>query len=523
MNITTSRCTTENVKSVSMAIGLAAVFVAASFMWQGSVGFNLWDEGYLWYGVQRVMAGETPLLDFMSYDPGRYYWSAALLRLFRADGIIALRLAVAAFQLLGLACALFLIASAHVPSRSRSLLFVLLSGTIFLLWMFPRHKLFDASIAIFLVGNLCWLIAHPDSGRFFWSGVATGLIAFFGRNHGVYGVIASLIVFAWCCVGVSNNQNVLRGLFTWLLGLCAGFSPMIWLCLSVPGFTSAFIDSVLFIFEQKATNLPIPVPWPWTVDFASTTWEAGTRALVVGLFFIAIVLFGIASLIWSFWRKVTHRRVSGVLVASSAVALPYAHFAYSRADVGHLAQGMFPLLIGCLAVLATQRPVVKWAGASVLALASMLVMFGLQPGWVCRGNQPCKSVQVSTDHLLIDPNTANDVQLLKQLVNKYATGGKSFMATPVWPGAYALFNRRSPMWAIYALWTRSPQAQQLDIERIRAAKPEFVLIFDLALDGRDELRFEKTNPLINQYVRENFMRVPSNANPAYQVYAARHP
>lgn len=77
------------------------------------------------------------------------------------------------------------------------------------------------------------------------------------------------------------------------------------------------------------------------------------------------------------------------------------------------------------------------------------------------------------------------------------------------------------MWEIYALFPRSEGFQQLEIERIKAANPGFILIFDLALDGRDELRFRNTHAFIYQYVLDNFKLLPDSPNPAYQIYTIK--
>ena len=105
------------------------------FLIPGYAGLQLQDEGYLWYGTQRVMLGEAPVRDFMSYNPRRYYWSAAIRSSMSKNGIIALRLAVSVFQAIGLFIFLFLVfRSTPVTIGQLSILVVTI-----VLWVYPRH------------------------------------------------------------------------------------------------------------------------------------------------------------------------------------------------------------------------------------------------------------------------------------------------------------------------------------------------------------------------------------------------
>ena len=398
-------------------LAISGFVVLLSFIWQGNKGFNLWDEGFLWYGVQRVLLGEIPIRDFMAYDPGRYYWTAAFVNLLGDSDIMSLRAAVAVFQALGLFIGLFLVArSQHLKSRA-DIIFLFLAAITLVVWMFPRHKLFDISISIFLIGILTYLISNPIPKRYIVTGICVGLIAIFGRNHGVYGAVGSLGVITWLSIKNQSDIGFTRAVGLWAAGVAIGFSPIAMMAIFMPGFGVAFWESVRFLFELKATNLPLPTPWPWTVNFSAVSFGDVVRGVLIGLFFIGTLVFAGLSVAWVVYRKIRNEAVSPALVASAFLALPYAHYAFSRADVGHLAQGIFPLLIGCLVLLSLSAARLKWPLALALCASSLWVMHTFHPGWYCLASKQCVSVEISGSQLKVDPSTANDIALLRQLVS----------------------------------------------------------------------------------------------------------
>jgi hypothetical protein len=500
------------------AFTLAVAVVLLLFFWQGNKGFSLWDEGFLWYGSQRVVLGEVPIRDFMAYDPGRYYWSAAIMSLVGDNGIMSLRAAVALFQSVGLLVALLLINHAR---RGQSLLYMALSAITLAAWMFPRHKLFDISLSIFLIGVLTLLILSPTKRRHFLVGLSVGLIAVFGRNHGFYGVIGSLGVIFWLNLKRNQDPGFIKGVTIWGIGVALGFTPVLFMAGMIPGFAEAFWESIRFLlFEAKATNLGLPTPWPWRINFSAMQTDAAIRGILIGLFFIGIAMFSALSLVWVIWQQLNRRILPPALVASSFMALPYVHYAFSRADIAHLAQGIFPFLIGCLILISTRTIKIKLTLVTILCAASLWVMSAFHPAARCISRE-CVEIEVSGNLLEVSSSTAKDVALLRTLAAEYAPNGENFIAAPFWPGAYPLLQRKSAMWEIYALWPRTKAFQLSEIERLIAAKPQFAVIINAPLNGREELRFQNTHPLIHGYVAAHFERIPASTNSDYQIYKAK--
>jgi len=503
---------------LSMLLALGAVL--ASFLWQGHMGLSTGDEGFLWYGAQRVLLGEVPIRDFDTlYDPGRFYWVAMVMSFLRDNGIISLRIANAIFQFLGLFIGLIMLSRSE--SR-RDFLFLLVAATTLLAWMFPWFKQCDIFITILLIGVLSLFIHRPTGHRYFLMGFSLGVVAMFGRNHAVYGVVGSITAMAYVARNRESDLGIIRGFFIWLTGIAVGYLPLLIMLVLIPGFASAFWEGILALFlELKGTNNPLPVPWPWLVQFGHVSLGAGLRGVLTGFFFIATIAFGIGALILTIRQSMRNRPIDSTFAACSFLALPYVHYIFSRADISHLALGIFPFLIGLLILLSGSSLRRKWSFAALLFCSSVLVMLPNHPGWSNKQYVPC---DVAGSMLKIYPGDAAYIGMIKRLVDDYAPRGRSFIAIPVFPSAYAIFKRKSPTLEIYPTWPRNKKYQQAEILRIKKANPGFVVLCDLPLDGRDALRFSNTHSEIYKYIQETFEPLLGyTQDPTYQIFKSTHP
>ena len=178
--------------------------------------------------------------------------------------------------------------------------------------------------------------------------------------------------------------------------------------------------------------------------------------------------------------------------------------------------------MGVTALLSSQSAKIKWLLAALLCGASLLVMFPRHSGLYCYFNQHCVDIKVAEDQLKVDGGTATNLAALNKLAEEFVPGDRTFITAPFWSGAYAALGRKSPMWEIFASTPRSAAFQQAEIERIKAANPGFAVIDDSPFDGREDLRFHNTHPLIDQYIRDNFEPLGNSArNPAFQIYISK--
>lgn len=346
---------------------LAAGLCWGSFALTGRAGLNLYDEGYLWYGVLRTLEGAVPIRDFQAYDPGRYYWCAAWTLLF-GDGVVGIRAAMTAFQTLGLASGL--LAARRITRRPAALVPI---GVVLLAWMFPRFKLIEPSLAMLSVLLVVRVFEIPSRGRHLVLGLSLGLSAWFGRNHGLYCGIGQLLALALLHVrhpgDAGSRRESIRCCAVWVLGVFAGYSPMFAMLMSAPGFAASFFASL-----GQLGPLPTPIPWPWVVISTGRGSFAGSLAYVVMAFAYPICVW----LVWRLPKAELPQRA--LLAAATCVGLGYIHNATSRAGLMHLAGSIHPMLLMLLAAVATIRPTWPAWRAWLAGSAVAVISFGAAVG-----------------------------------------------------------------------------------------------------------------------------------------------
>jgi len=509
------------IRDVVAAVFVSLMLVFMSVELQGRVGLGLDDEGFLWYGVQKLIEGDVPLRDFQSYDPGRYLWGGLSGSVF-GEGILGLRAGVAVFQFLGLACGLFVLCrmTSSIPA-------IFAAALLLLLWMFPRHKLFEPSIAMGAVFFGTLLLKSPTIVRHLLAGIFVGIAAFFGRNHGLY-CLAGLGGMAFFLFLRNGFNASMRRILSLGLGILLGLSPFAAMMYLFPDFGTALAESLSFHFATGSVNLSLPVPWPWLVDLTGIKEGVTFRLLAHGILLVGIPIFYFAVLLKGFVSKGTDMGRMAPLVSSAFVGIPYLHHAFARADLSHLAQAIHPFLIGvlCLPVFAKGRlsklgSYLALAVVAVLTLGSAVTVSPAYEKWISKP-EPYARIKVQGDDLWVPRATADLVNGLFSMERRYFSQGGEVMAAPHLPGAYALLGRKAPVWQTYFFFPETEERQKDMIQDMDRKGVRWLILGSGTLDGREDLRFRNTHPLVWRHIMDAFEPVPGETLPGgYQLFRRR--
>lgn len=485
---------------------LSLVLTGLSLWINGDKGLDLYDEGFLWYGAIHTALGKVPLRDFQSYEPFRYYWAAAWFKVF-GSGIHALR--ISAYIFLAICLPFGLLAARRALS---SFLALCLAGLLIVVWVLPAFKVFDIAISLVAIFFAVRLIERPAYIRHFAAGIFVGFSAFIGRNHGIYGFLAffMLIMLLWF---KAERLNLVKKLFAWAAGILAGFSPMLFMMLLIPGFFHSFLDSVLFFINHGATNLPLPVPWPWSVSYSGLDVTMKLLFFSLGsLFLIMPVFYSIAFIAVILTPRESLPRRS-LFIASTLVGIFYMHYAFSRAHIGHLSHAMPSLTLALASVPAGfDLKNKKAVFVCITGLISVLTFFtaAISSPYAVMARGQYVPYYVFEDRLWIPETQANYLSSIKSFVSEMVRPEEGMFIAPFYPGLYCILKKESPLWEIYFLFPKSVEKQRKMVQELMDKNIRWALFSDSHLPNEEKVGLRHTHTLVWLYLKEEFdaMTVP---------------
>jgi hypothetical protein len=474
---------------------LAIALGGASFAIQGRQGINLADEGFLWYGVQQTAHGKVPLRDFQSYDPGRYYWSAAGAFLF-GEGLVALRFSETVFQILGLWAGLLAVSRV---AQDWTLLAAV--GLMLTLWMAPSFKHFDGTLLLCGILIAVRLIEGPSPDRMFVAGFFVGLCVFLGRNHALYNFLAqaSLLLLLYFKLRPLLSMSHFG---MWLAGIMVGLVPTIMMFVCVPGFLAGYVESIRLIL-RRGTNLALPIPWPWRVSPNSATTM---KQFLLGIFLVMLPLGYIAAITVSLAMRSQMIKGHALFTACAFVGLFYLHYIFSRADFTHLAQAIHPFTFGTLGLLGLlgARKSDHWAVIAVL-IAAALFTVGRQVPIYQRLTSPAPWEPCDVGgKIFVHPFINGLITCLRTFASENIAPREGVLIVPFMPALYPILNHESPLWDLVHYFPATTQQQETMIHDLTAKNVKWAIVWDVTLDGREDLRFSATHDLVWHYLVQNF-------------------
>lgn len=512
-------------RNVLIALGSGLGVTMFWFLMTWRYGFDLADEGYYWYGSQRVLRGEVPIRDFLAYDIGRYLWSAAIMSLTGDDGIFGARLAAFAYQALGVSLGTWLALRACQArlGPARTIGFAVAAALVLTIWATPYYKSYDYGTCILVVAMTVLILASRAPTRWFGAGVILGLAAVMGRNHGVYGAASALLALGFVLIKQGNRHEVLRPALAFIGGTILGFSPTFLMGLAKPGFLDALAAGVIEHVHSVAgaTNIPLPVPWPWQPEHGESGWMIWASEVAKGLGFVALLLVPVLTLVAVLRKRIAEFNERHYLLTASAfVGLVYAHYAYSRADLVHLAVSVMPILLIVFCCGTPGRMLFPAAmgvlGFSVLAVGQDVTIINSK-----LFGRTMKTVVIDGTTLHTDPFIVHHILDSRRALATVPGARENFLAVPNLPGLYAINRARMGIWEIYALSHRDAGFEQTELARLAKMPPKMVLLSNHALDNQGRLRYSMLHPLTYKWIVDNYEREQGTPLSDLEVYVRK--
>jgi hypothetical protein len=474
-------------------------------------GLNFADEGFLWYGTQRAFEGEIPLLDFQSYEIGRYYWGVFWFWVSGGDSLFHLRLSNALFGSIGIFASIFLMRKLGLSWYT-----CIAIGVAVAIWYnFPRHKPFVKTFQITTTLSLFYLLSNPHSRKIqLLTGCNVGVAALFGCNLGVYSLFATgaCLALARFAKAIELRKECLLNLG---YGILIGYAPMIALFLMHGGFRDAYVEILGDLLTGRHAQIALVIPFPWVVEryYYETLADFSHIAHSFSMFLVPLS-YGIGLVL----APALIRKKDPCLIlatASVCAGIPYFHHCLARADVDHLAQALFPFLFLVVAAglySMNYRKIGKFLAPCAIGIIAILTffiylanvpLFKLQR--LSSESAPLAAIEIDGNEFVDDSKKITFLKALSEEVNSHGTSQETIFIAPHYPFLYSFLKVKAPWKETFFLWERNPEWQREHIEEIEANPPEIALIDpEATYDNLPGLKFKNANGLVWHYILSNF-------------------
>jgi hypothetical protein len=502
------------------AVCLGLLTAAAVFLVQWRYGFNWGEEGWLWYISQRTALGEVPVRDVLSYDPGRYYWTAAVFKLLGRNGFYEQLIANYVFGSIGLGISYFAMARSGINRSWRLGILVLLGAAI----GFPRHKIYEQALSLAAAAGITFILVGPEKPRrWFLYGIGAGIAAFIGKNSGFYVVVAAILAFMLLRFGrfSTNAYRPLAALFT---GAAIGYSPMLFMFIHFQGFRSAFLQSVLLASHWE---WGLRIPFPWHSHAGALHGLEGLQVRVVSWLCLAVPV-TYALVIWNGLRAALRRGLA-LATGASLAGIPYLHHAFFHADFFHIAQGVVPFVVALGAYSQHLSETDRWRWAAVSSSILALLVLG---SWLpveplvqhlrsqVHSPQSLEQIEIAGHSFEVPAAQASVMKTVAAKFRDCGAGDGGFLEAPFYPGLYAFLNTRAPFWETYYFWPRDDAFQEKHIQALIHNRTALVLINrDAIFDKQDWLRIGRTYPRLLDYILTHYERVHTSLPDGFELYS----
>jgi hypothetical protein len=377
--------------------------------------------------------------------------------------------------------------------------------------MAPRHNMPDVAAPMWMLCVLALLIAGADRKSHFLAGFAAAALWFIGINHALYGVISVGIVVVAIACSEKVPWRRLIGRIGWTIAGAALVTllVLIWL-LAVPHFFIGYWNNeIVRLVENGATNLTLPIPWPWDVTAPPGIWFAlSAYALSIGFVLFPVAVAMAFMVLVSPSRFGTLRQYPVTLAAAAATSA-WAHRAFSRADLPHLVPSGAPLVILLVAIPETLTGV--WRGLARTMCWSAIVFVS---GFAAASLSPVIAAYlpnapkyqwcaIEGEKLWIPDYARQDYAAASDVVRRMAPG-QTVLFVPYDPVLYAVFRLRCPIYESYALFPASRSEQREVVQNLQRPGMDWVLYWPDRVDKRADLGFDQTDPVAWDYILKNF-------------------